>query len=144
MIKKIVAAAAITALSPMPLWADSPKTTKTENLTKTESGLEYKDIKPGVGKKPKEGDVVIVHYTGTLPNGTVFDSSRTRGEPFKFTLGKGQVIKGWDIGIADMNIGGQRTLVIPADLAYGAAGAGGVIPPNTPLTFDVELIGVEG
>lgn len=144
MIKKIVVAAAVFALSPMHLLAVAPKSPKTEKFTKTESGLEYKEIKPGNGEKPKEGQVVSVHYTGTLPNGTVFDSSRNRGEPFKFTLGKGEVIKGWDIGIADMNIGAQRTLVIPAELAYGSAGAGGVIPPNTPLTFDVELIGVEG
>jgi peptidylprolyl isomerase len=113
------------------------------NLEKTASGLQFQDIKTGDGQKPKEGQIVIVHYTGTLPDGTKFDSSRDRKEPFKFTLGAGQVIKGWDEGVATMNIGGQRKLIIPAELAYGSQGAGDKIPPNTTLHFDVELIGVE-
>jgi len=109
----------------------------------TPSGLQYTDVKEGQGAAPKDGQTVIVHYTGTLPDGKKFDSSRDRGSPFMFTLGAGQVIKGWDEGIATMKVGGQRTLVIPPDLGYGTRGAGDVIPPNATLHFDVELIGVE-
>jgi FKBP-type peptidyl-prolyl cis-trans isomerase len=98
------------------------------------------DLKAGAGPECKAGDSVAVHYTGTLENGTKFDSSRDRGQPFSFKLGKGQVIKGWDVGVAGMKVGGQRKLVIPADEGYGARGAGGVIPPNATLHFDVELL----
>lgn len=112
--------------------------------TRTDSGLQYTDVKPGVGKTPEQGQIVIVHYTGTLADGTRFDSSRDRKDPFKFKLGAGQVIKGWDEGISTMKIGGQRQLIIPPELGYGENGAGGVIPPNATLHFDVELIGVEG
>ncbi|KAB8140929.1 FKBP-type peptidyl-prolyl cis-trans isomerase [Chloroflexia bacterium SDU3-3] len=105
--------------------------------------LEYIEIEAGSGAQPKAGDVVSVHYTGTLPNGTVFDSSYSRNEPIAFVLGRGQVIAGWDQGIAMMRVGGKAQLVIPPELGYGARGAGGVIPPNATLHFDVELMGVQ-
>jgi peptidylprolyl isomerase len=109
----------------------------------TDSGLKYVDVVEGTGASPQKGQTVSVHYTGTLENGTKFDSSRDRGQPFQFPLGAGRVIKGWDEGIASMKIGGQRKLIIPPDLGYGSRGAGGVIPPNATLLFDVELIGAE-
>jgi len=114
-----------------------------ENVVTTDSGLKYIDIVDGTGATPQKGQTVSVHYTGTLENGTKFDSSRDRGQPFQFPLGAGRVIKGWDEGIATMKIGGQRQLIIPPDLGYGSRGAGGVIPPNATLLFDVELLGVE-
>ena len=114
-----------------------------ENVVTTDSGLKYIDVVDGTGATPKKGQTVSVHYTGTLENGTKFDSSRDRGQPFQFPLGAGRVIKGWDEGIATMKIGGQRQLIIPPDLGYGSRGAGGVIPPNATLLFDVELLGVE-
>ena len=110
----------------------------------TPSGLQYEDTVVGNGDEAKSGHHVHVHYTGWLYNdgqqGAKFDSSRDRGQPFAFSLGAGQVIKGWDEGFAGMKIGGQRTLIIPAALGYGARGAGGVIPPNATLKFDVELL----
>jgi len=116
-----------------------------QNLTTTPSGLKYKDEVVGTGPEPKAGQAVSVHYTGWLDQngqkGTKFDSSRDRGQPFSFTLGRGQVIAGWDQGVATMKTGGKRTLVIPPELGYGARGAGGVIPPNATLIFEVELLG---
>jgi FKBP-type peptidyl-prolyl cis-trans isomerase len=111
--------------------------------TMTPSGLEYIDVVVGSGAEARSGQNVTVHYTGWLTNGTKFDSSVDRGQPFKFDLGKGGVIKGWDLGVAGMKIGGKRRLIIPSDLAYGARGAPPVIPPNARLIFDVELLGIK-
>jgi FKBP-type peptidyl-prolyl cis-trans isomerase len=117
--------------------------TKVEgDATKKPSGLEYWDIKVGTGETAVAGKQVRVHYTGWLTDGKKFDSSVDRGQPFAFPLGGGQVIKGWDEGVAGMKIGGKRQLRIPPQLGYGARGAGGVIPPNATLIFDVELVGV--
>lgn len=109
----------------------------------TASGLQFEDTSEGKGAAAKAGDTVEVHYTGRLKDGTKFDSSRDRNRPFAFKLGAGQVIAGWDEGVAGMKLGGKRTLVIPANLGYGARGAGGVIPPNAELTFEVELLGIK-
>jgi FKBP-type peptidyl-prolyl cis-trans isomerase len=116
----------------------------TEETISTPSGLKYVDLKVGDGAEPKTGQTVVVHYTGTLEDGTKFDSSRDRSSPFQFKLGVGQVIKGWDEGVASMKVGGRRKLIIPADLGYGSRGAGGVIPPNATLIFDVELLKIAG
>ena len=121
-----------------------PQATQTEvdedDYTTTESGLQYYDIEEGDGPSPEAGDTVVVHYTGWLEDGTKFDSSLDRGEPFPFALGAGGVIPGWDEGVATMQVGGKRQLVIPPDLAYGEQGAGGVIPPDATLVFEVELL----
>ena len=117
--------------------------------TTTASGLQYQDTTVGAGVTAQAGKRVSVHYTGWLfdpdapkNKGTKFDSSRDRGQPFTFPLGAGRVIRGWDQGVEGMKIGGRRTLIIPADMGYGARGAGGVIPPNATLIFDVELLDV--
>ncbi len=110
---------------------------------KTASGLEYIEIEAGTGEQAVAGKTVSVHYTGKLQSGKVFDSSKTRGVPIEFALGAGRVIKGWDEGIALMKVGGKAQLVIPPELGYGARGAGGVIPPNATLIFDVELVSVK-
>lgn len=107
------------------------------------SGLQYTVDQPGTGPQPQPGQLVSVHYTGWLTDGTKFDSSRDRGEPIEFPLGQGRVIKGWDEGVGAMKVGEKRTLVIPPDLGYGPRGAGGVIPPNATLVFKVELVGVK-
>ena len=106
------------------------------------SGLQYIEVVPGTGDEARSGQRVSVHYTGWLTDGTKFDSSRDSGQPFTFQLGNGDVIKGWDLGVAGMRVGGQRRLIIPPDLGYGVRGAAGVIPPNATLIFDVELLGV--
>jgi peptidylprolyl isomerase len=113
---------------------------KTEKTEKTASGLQYTDTKVGTGASPQAGQTAVVHYTGWLMDGKKFDSSKDRGQPFQFVLGRGQVIKGWDEGVATMKVGGTRTLIVPPELGYGARGAGGVIPPNATLKFDVELL----
>ena len=112
-------------------------------MVETSSGLKYVDEVVGTGASPTKGKRVTVHYTGTLTSGKKFDSSRDRGEPFQFVIGVGQVIKGWDEGVLSMNVGGKRKLMIPSSLAYGARGAGGAVPPNADLNFDVELLSVE-
>lgn len=117
--------------------ADEPSE---DALVTTDSGLQYEDLVEGTGAMPQTGQRVTVHYTGTLEDGTKFDSSRDRNRPFSFTIGVGQVIKGWDEGVSTMRVGGQRKLVSPPELGYGARGAGGVIPPNATLLFDVELL----
>ncbi len=111
-------------------------------MVTTPSGLQYDDLQEGSGAAAKSGDNVEVHYTGWLTNGTKFDSSLDRKRPFSFQLGAGQVIKGWDEGVAGMKPGGKRKLTIPAALGYGSRGAGGVIPPNADLVFEVELLRV--
>jgi len=113
-----------------------------ETFVTNPSGLKYLDIQAGSGAVAKPGNKAKVHYTGWLTSGRKFDSSLDRNEPFEFALGAGQVIKGWDEGVTGMRVGGKRKLVIPADLAYGARGAGGVIPPNAELVFEVELLGL--
>ena len=109
----------------------------------TESGLKYIDEKIGTGDFPYKGDLLVVHYTGTLEDGTKFDSSHDRNQPIDFPVGTGRVIKGWDEGIMLLNVGTKAKLIIPSDLGYGARGAGGVIPPNATLIFDVELLEVK-
>lgn len=115
-------------------------------MNTTPSGLQFEDTTVGQGAEARSGQQVRVHYTGWLyqngQQGAKFDSSRDRQDPFEFSLGAGMVIRGWDEGVAGMKVGGQRTLLIPPDLGYGARGAGGVIPPNATLKFDVELLAV--
>lgn len=112
-------------------------------LTKTASGLQYQDMVAGTGPEATPGQTAVVHYTGWLTDGTKFDSSRDRGQPFSFPLGGGQVIAGWDEGVAGMKVGGRRKLVIPPDLGYGAMGSPPVIPASATLVFDVELVDVK-
>jgi peptidylprolyl isomerase len=137
--------AEVAKLTPPPTM---PKSTPTEKksmseIISTPSGLKYEVITEGKGAAPKAGQTVIVHYTGTLEDGEKFDSSRDRNDPFSFKLGAGQVIKGWDEGLAMMKVGDRRKLILPPELGYGARGAGGVIPPNATLIFDVELLDIK-
>jgi len=111
-----------------------------EKIVTTPSGLKYVDLVMGTGEEATQGQTVIVHYTGWLTDGKKFDSSVDRGEPFSFPLGAERVIKGWDEGVAGMKVGGKRKLMIPPQLGYGTRGAGGVIPPNAELVFEVQLL----
>ncbi len=147
-----VSADALQSSEPQTTIAETPAETTPEETesnvtdseyTTTASGLQYKDITEGTGDSPKRGDNVKVHYTGTLTDGSKFDSSRDRDQPFVFPIGLGRVIKGWDEGVGTMKVGGRRELKIPPELGYGARGAGGVIPPNATLIFDVELLGID-
>jgi peptidylprolyl isomerase len=113
------------------------------NAVTTPSGLKYVELEEGNGVTPQPGQTVVVHYTGTLEDGTKFDSSRDRNQPFSFKIGVGQVIKGWDEGLSTMKVGGRRQLIIPSELGYGARGAGNVIPPYSTLLFDVELLAIK-
>jgi FKBP-type peptidyl-prolyl cis-trans isomerase len=115
-----------------------------EQIVQTATGLGYVDLVEGTGAKAASGDSVTVHYTGWLKDGSKFDSSVDRGQPFAFALGRGRVIKGWDEGVATMKVGGKRRLIIPAHLGYGDRGAAGVIPPGATLVFEVELLGIDG
>lgn len=149
--KRIAALAALIAIvfSPLagnagesrPSSKEKIKLAEAQDVT-TPSGLKYHDTVVGNGPAPRQGQNVSVHYTGWLTNGTKFDSSRDRGQPFQFALGKGQVIKGWDEGVASMKVGGRRKLTIPSNLAYGDRGFPPVIPGGSTLVFDVELLGV--
>jgi FKBP-type peptidyl-prolyl cis-trans isomerase FkpA len=128
--------------------ATTPASAQTAGSTMTTaSGLKIEDTKVGTGATPQPGQTCVMHYTGWLyengAKGQKFDSSLDHGQPFEFPIGRGRVIKGWDEGVASMKVGGKRTLIIPPELGYGARGAGGVIPPNATLMFDVELLAVE-
>ncbi len=151
----IALAAVVVLLAVMAIFAmrhipESPSPVSANEASPTSPGLQMTDVKVGSGVEAVPGKTVIVHYTGWLYDeaapehkGQKFDSSRDRGDPFDFPLGAGHVIKGWDQGVAGMKVGGQRTLIIPPELGYGARGAGGVIPPNATLVFDVELLDVK-
>ena len=134
-------------LSTAALAETAPPQTTGKAMTTTASGLQITDTVVGTGASPKTGQTCVMHYTGWLykdgAKGAKFDSSVDRGEPFEFAIGRRQVIGGWDEGVASMKVGGKRTLIIPPDLGYGARGAGGVIPANATLMFDVELLGVK-
>ena len=142
-LKSALAALVLVSLTAPSLAADGAP----GKMTELANGLKYTDTNVGTGAEATKGHKVSVHYTGWLYNngakGAKFDSSLDRGQPFAFGLGAGQVIQGWDEGVAGMKVGGKRTLIIPPDLGYGARGAGGAIPPNATLMFDVELLGVQ-
>lgn len=140
----LVAAASIQTVFVSPTFAEQKGSVPMADAheTVTPSGLQYVDLVVGTGDQAKAGDLVVVHYTGWLTDGKKFDSSLDRRDPFSFNLGAGRVIKGWDEGVQGMKVGGKRKLTIPSALGYGARGAGGVIPPNATLIFDVELLEV--
>ena len=148
----LLAGAAAILLGAIPISAGNAPEEKAEKksgskMTKTLSGLQYEDIEVGTGASPRRRKTCVMHYTGWLwengAKGKKFDSSVDRGQPFEFPLGQGSVIKGWDEGVATMKVGGKRTLLIPPQLGYGGRGAGGVIPPNATLLFEVELVGIK-
>ncbi|WQH00651.1 FKBP-type peptidyl-prolyl cis-trans isomerase [Rhodopseudomonas palustris] len=140
----LVAALSATAT----LTTSTPAMSETAKTVTTPSGLKIEESTVGTGASPARGQICVMHYTGWLyengVKGKKFDSSVDRNEPFEFPIGMGRVIKGWDEGVASMKVGGKRTLIIPPELGYGARGAGGVIPPNATLIFEVELLGVKG
>jgi FKBP-type peptidyl-prolyl cis-trans isomerase len=139
----VVAAIALIAFFALQKQKTNPVATGNGNMITTQTGLQYQDLVIGNGAEAVAGKSVTVHYTGTLQDGTKFDSSVDRNQPFTFTLGAGQVIPGWDEGVAGMKVGGKRKLVIPPDLAYGAQGYPPVIPADATLTFEVELLEVK-
>ncbi len=143
MIASAVLLFAVTVLFAQTKADNSAPTKVTGDGVKTASGLQYWDIKVGTGAEAKSGNKVTVHYTGWLTSGKKFDSSVDAGKPFDFTIGQGQVIKGWEEGVAGMKVGGKRQLRIPPDLAYGERGYPGVIPANATLIFDVQLLAVK-
>jgi peptidylprolyl isomerase len=144
-LRRVASICALAALMPV-LILDAPMARAQETAVTTPSGLQVTDSKVGDGASPAPGQICVMHYTGWLyengQKGRKFDSSLDRGEPFEFPIGTGRVIKGWDEGVATMKVGGKRTLIIPPELGYGARGAGGVIPPNATLIFDVELLDI--
>jgi peptidylprolyl isomerase len=144
---RVFGSAILAAVAGVALGAKAASPIDESKATVTVSGLKIIDTKEGTGEQPRPGQLCKMHYTGWLYNngvkGKKFDSSLDRGQPFEFTLGRGQVIAGWDEGVETMKVGGKRTLIIPPQLGYGARGAGGVIPPNATLVFDVELLGVQ-
>ena len=152
---RLLSTAFAAALFAAPAFSDDTKPTPApeaakkgeSKMTRTPSGLQYEDTKVGTGASPQKGQTCVMNYTGWLwengAKGMKFDSSLDRGTPFSFPIGQGRVIKGWDEGVATMKVGGQRTLLIPPDLGYGSRGAGGAIPPNATLIFEVELLEVK-
>ncbi|MCD4738297.1 MAG: FKBP-type peptidyl-prolyl cis-trans isomerase [Anaerolineae bacterium] len=141
--RKVYLALAAVAVLIIGIWIAYSSGGSKEKMITTDSGLQYVDLKVGDGAAPVMGDTVMVHYIGWLTDGTKFDSSVDRGQPFDFEIGLGRVISGWDEGVATMKVGGKRKLIIPSELAYGAAGSGEVIPPNATLVFEVELLAIE-
>ena len=139
---KLVVTGILAVLIAVPAYAAKEVKSSGGKMVTTASGLKYTDLVVGKGASPVAGKQVKVHYTGTLENGKKFDSSVDRKEPFSFVIGVGQVIPGWDEGVMTMKVGGKRKLIIPSKLGYGASGAGGIIPPNATLLFDVELLDV--
>jgi peptidylprolyl isomerase len=143
----VLTAAPASADEKKPVTPSEPEKKSESKMIKTPSGLQYEDTKVGTGASPQKGQTCVMHYTGWLwengAKGKKFDSSLDRGTPFSFPIGEGRVIKGWDEGVATMKVGGKRTLLIPPDLGYGSRGAGGAIPPNATLIFEVELLEIK-